>query len=77
LASCSRNPAVEAQAIDRTHRMGQTREVSDYRLVAGDRIESKILELQQRTRRLADALLASGTGGLKGLRPEDLDELLS
>jgi len=44
---------------------------------AAPAIESKILELQQRKRALADAILASGTGGLKGLRPEDLDELLS
>jgi superfamily II DNA or RNA helicase len=70
------NPAVEAQAIDRTHRIGQTREVFAYRLVAEDTIESKILELQARKRALADAILQPGGGGLKGLQQEDLELLL-
>ena len=71
------NPAVEAQAIDRTHRIGQTREVFAYRIVADDTIESKILELQQSKRALADAVLGASAGGLKGLRREDLEMLLS
>ena len=56
------NPAVEAQAIDRTHRIGQTREVFAYRIVADDTIESKILELQQSKRALADAVLGRALG---------------
>ncbi len=71
------NPAVEAQAIDRTHRIGQTREVFAYRIVADDTIESKILQLQQSKRALADAVLGASAGGLKGLRREDLEMLLS
>jgi superfamily II DNA or RNA helicase len=71
------NPAVEAQAIDRTHRIGQTREVFAYRLVAENTIESKILELQDRKRALADAILGAGVGGLRGLQQEDLELLLS
>jgi SNF2 family DNA or RNA helicase len=71
------NPAVEAQAIDRTHRIGQTREVFAYRLVAEDTIESKILELQDRKRALAEAILGAGAGGLRGLQQEDLELLLS
>ncbi len=71
------NPAVEAQAIDRTHRIGQTREVFAYRLVTDETIESKILELQQRKRALADAILTSGGSGLKGLEMADIDRLLS
>ena len=71
------NPAVEAQAIDRTHRIGQTREVFAYRIVADETIESKILELQQSKRALADAVLGGGAGGLKGLDREDLEMLLS
>jgi superfamily II DNA or RNA helicase len=71
------NPAVEAQAIDRTHRIGQTHEVFAYRLVAGDTIEAKILELQQRKRQLADAILGAAAGGLKHLDSADLDLLLS
>jgi SNF2 family DNA or RNA helicase len=71
------NPAVEAQAIDRTHRIGQTREVFAYRIVAADTIESKILELQERKRALADAILGGGAGGLKSLDRADLEVLLS
>ena len=44
------NPAVEAQAIDRTHRIGQTRRVFAYRLICRDTVEDKILELQQTKR---------------------------
>ena len=40
------NPAVEAQAIDRAHRIGQTRQVFAYRLIARDTVEEKVLELQ-------------------------------
>jgi superfamily II DNA or RNA helicase len=71
------NPAVEAQAIDRTHRIGQTREVFAYRIVADNTIESKILELQQSKRALADAILGASAGGLKSLEREDLEMLLS
>ena len=71
------NPAVEAQAIDRAHRIGQTREVFAYRLVAGDTIEGKILELQQRKRAVAEAILSAGGGGLKHLDAADLELLLS
>ena len=71
------NPAVEAQAIDRTHRIGQTREVFAYRLVAGDTIESRILELQDRKRAVADAVLGESAGGLRMLERDDLELLLS
>ena len=43
------NPAVEAQAIDRAHRIGQTRPVFAYRLIARDTVEEKVLELQAET----------------------------
>jgi SNF2 family DNA or RNA helicase len=42
------NPAVEAQAVDRTHRIGQQRTVMVYRLVAADTIEQKVMELKER-----------------------------
>ena len=71
------NPAVEAQAIDRTHRIGQTREVFAYRIVADDTIESKILQLQQSKRALAEAILGESAVGLRGLQKEDLELLLS
>jgi superfamily II DNA or RNA helicase len=57
------NPAVEAQAADRAHRIGQTQPVLIHRLVARDTVEERILELQERKRALADAALAGAEGG--------------
>jgi len=71
------NPAVEAQAIDRTHRIGQGRHVFAYRLIASDTIEEKVLELQARKKDLADAILGSGKSLVGDLRREDLEMLLS
>lgn len=71
------NPAVESQAIDRAHRIGQTREVFAYRIVARDTIEEKVLALQQKKRDLADALLSADAVGLRHLSREDLELLLS
>jgi SNF2 family DNA or RNA helicase len=71
------NPAVEAQAIDRAHRIGQTREVFAYRLIAQDTVEEKVLELQQRKRALADAVLSADAVGLRHLTRDDLELLLS
>ena len=71
------NPAIEAQAIDRAHRIGQTRQVFAYRLIAEDTIEEKVLELQARKRELADAILGEDAGTLQQLTREDLDLLLS
>jgi len=70
------NPAVEAQAADRTHRIGQTRPVMVYRLVAEDTVEERILALQARKRALADAALGAGAGGAEALTREDLLALL-
>jgi superfamily II DNA or RNA helicase len=71
------NPAVEAQAIDRAHRIGQARQVFAYRLIASDTVEERVLELQQRKRRLADAILAADGSLMSDLRREDLELLLS
>ena len=71
------NPAVEAQAIDRAHRIGQTRHVFAYRLLAADTVEDKIVELQQTKRDLADAIVRADVGLLRNLKPEDLEVLLS
>jgi superfamily II DNA or RNA helicase len=71
------NPAVEMQAIDRTHRIGQDKPVFAYRLVARDTVEERILELQAQKRTLADAILSAGAGGLRSLERADLDALLS
>jgi SNF2 family DNA or RNA helicase len=71
------NPAVEAQAIDRAHRIGQERTVVAYRLVARDTIEEKILQLQSHKQALADAILTEDNSVLRQLTREDLDLLLS
>ncbi|MEX1094427.1 MAG: SNF2-related protein [Planctomycetales bacterium] len=71
------NPAVEAQAIDRAHRVGQTQRVFAYRLICQDTVEEKIAELQGRKRALADAILTEDGGGLRDLSTEDLELLLS
>ncbi len=71
------NPAVEAQAIDRSHRIGQTRHVMAYRLVCRDSVEEKILALQDKKRDLADAILSDDNALLADLSPEDLELLLS
>ena len=54
------NPAAEAQAIDRTHRIGRTKAVMAYRLIARGTVEEKVVELQERKRGLAEAVLSSG-----------------
>jgi superfamily II DNA or RNA helicase len=71
------NPAVEAQAVDRAHRIGQTRTVFAYRLVARDTVEEKILELQEGKRALADAIVQADQSLLANLSQEDLALLLS
>ena len=71
------NPAVEAQAIDRAHRIGQTRHVLATRVVARDTIESKILELQTSKRALADAILGEDKGGLGAIGRAELELLFS
>ena len=72
------NPAVEAQAIDRSHRIGQTQHVFAYRLICRGTVEEKILELQQKKRDLADAILsADNRGAAQNLSREDIEFLLS
>jgi len=71
------NPAVEAQAIDRAHRIGQTRQVFAYRLIAKDTVEERVLELQQTKRRLAEAILSADESIIRTLKKEDLELLLS
>jgi SNF2 family DNA or RNA helicase len=71
------NPAVEAQAVDRAHRIGQTRQVFAYRLIARDTVEEKVLELQKTKRDLAAAIISADNGLIRDLRREDLELLLS
>ncbi len=71
------NPAVEAQAIDRTHRIGQDKKVIAYRLIARNTVEAKILELQQSKRDLAGAIINQSNSLISDLTRDDLDALLS
>jgi superfamily II DNA or RNA helicase len=71
------NPAVEAQAVDRSHRIGQSQHVFAYRLIAKDTVEEKVLELQASKRALADALITAQNSVLKELDRQTLELLLS
>ncbi len=70
------NPAAEDQASDRAHRIGQTRPVTIYRLVARDTIEEKIVQLHHRKRELADSLLSDSDDAEARLSADDLLALL-
>jgi SNF2 family DNA or RNA helicase len=71
------NPAVEAQAVDRAHRIGQSRRVFAYRLIARDTVEEKVLQLQNTKRDLAAAIISEDNSPLRNLKREDLEMLLS
>jgi superfamily II DNA or RNA helicase len=71
------NPAVEAQAVDRAHRIGQTRQVFAYRLIARDTVEEKVLELQNTKRALAAAIISADNSPLRNMKREDIELLLS
>lgn len=68
------NPAVEEQASDRAHRIGQTKSVFVYKLIAADTVEERVLELQQRKAELANIAL-SEDGDISGLAFNDIDYL--
>jgi SNF2 family DNA or RNA helicase len=70
------NPAVEAQAVDRAHRLGQQNPVMAYRIICKDTVEEKILELQKSKRDLADAIIAENDSLIRQLSLEDLQMLL-
>jgi SNF2 family DNA or RNA helicase len=66
------NPAVEAQAIDRAHRMGQTKSVNAYRMICRDTVEEKIVDLQTSKRKLADAIISQKQSLISELTSDDL-----
>lgn len=71
------NPAVEQQAIDRTHRIGQTKNIFAYRMICKDTVEEKILELQERKKSLVKDIIADDSGFIKKLTKEDVLYLFS
>ncbi len=70
------NPAVEAQATDRAHRIGQDKPVFVYRLIASETIEERIVALQERKRELADALFDAQGQSMADLAVDDLLALI-
>lgn len=70
------NPAVEQQAIDRTHRIGQTKNVFIYKFITKDTVEEKILALQQRKLSVARSLITTEESFIKSLTADDIKEIL-
>jgi SNF2 family DNA or RNA helicase len=71
------NPAVEAQATDRAHRIGQNKVVTAYKLITRNTVEEKILALQQRKRAMTEAALESEHPLMEGLSISEIEEILS
>jgi SNF2 family DNA or RNA helicase len=71
------NPAVEAQATDRAHRIGQTKVVTSYKLITRDTVEEKILALQNRKRDVIQATLGGEEAFTAALNWEEIQELLA
>lgn len=71
------NPAAENQAIDRTHRIGQTQNVFSYKFVTNDTVEEKIIRLQEKKQLLSDGLIKTEKSYLKQVTIEDLHQIFS
>lgn len=71
------NPAVEMQASDRTHRIGQDKPVFVFKIIARDSVEEKILQLQERKKNLVDQIITTEASFFKELTAEDIRNLFS
>jgi SNF2 family DNA or RNA helicase len=71
------NPAIEEQAVDRAHRIGQVNTVFTYKFITRNTVEEKILALQKNKLKLANDLITTEESFIKKLTTEDISELLS
>ena len=71
------NPAAQAQATDRAHRIGQKKPVFAFNLIVAGSVEERMMALQARKRRLAEALLSQGAATATALSEGELDDLLA
>ncbi|MEO1858392.1 MAG: DEAD/DEAH box helicase [Verrucomicrobiales bacterium] len=71
------NPSVENQATDRAHRIGQTKPVNSYKLIAAGTVEEKILKLQDRKKGLIDVVINDSEPMMSGLNDDDIKTILS
>ncbi len=71
------NPAVESQAVDRTHRIGQDKKVFTYRFITVDSVEEKVLALQKKKQELVSSILTGSKDMLRNLTASDLELLFS
>jgi SNF2 family DNA or RNA helicase len=71
------NPAVERQAVDRSHRIGQSKTVFNYKFITKDTVEEKILALQERKKELADNIITTEESFIKSINVDEILDILS
>ena len=71
------NPAVEQQAVDRTHRIGQDKTVFNYKFITKDTVEEKILAMQLRKKEIANSIITTEESFIKSIDIDEILEILS